>query len=194
MKKRIILACVSLLIALTTVKGQVYYLHSDNPNVKWTISPEQPVEGVKPVEGVVPGTVFTSYVAAGREEDPNFGDNIQRVDRNKYDRSFWYRTEFTLPKDFTKERVWLNMNGVNRSAEVILNGKMLGRLDGFMQRGRFDITTVVNRQGENKLEILVSIPRKPLANQGSPNYLSSGGWDWMPYVPGLNSGITDKIW
>ena len=45
MKKRIILACVSLLIALTTVKGQVYYLHSDNPNVKWTISPEQPVEG-----------------------------------------------------------------------------------------------------------------------------------------------------
>ena len=194
MKKRIILACVSLLIALTTVKGQVYYLHSDNPNVKWTISPEQPVEGVKPVEGVVPGTVFTSYVAAGREEDPNFGDNIQRVDRNKYDRSFWYRTEFTLPKDFTKERVWLNMNGVNRSAEVILNGKMLGRLDGFMQRGRFDITSVVNRQGENKLDILVSIPRKPLANQGSPNYLSSGGWDWMPYVPGLNSGITDKIW
>ena len=22
----------------------------------------------------------------------------------------------------------------------------------------------------------------------------SGGWDWMPYVPGLNSGITDKVW
>ena len=33
----------------------------------------------------------------------------------------------------------------------------------------------------------------PLANQGSPTYLSSGGWDWMPYVPGLNSGITDKV-
>lgn len=37
------------------------------------------------------------------------------------------------------------------------------------------------------------MPDTPLANQGSPTYLSSGGWDWMPYVPGLNSGITDKV-
>ena len=25
-----------------------------------------------------------------------------------------------------------------------------------------------------------------------PTYICSGGWDWIPYVPGLNSGITDK--
>ena len=28
----------------------------------------------------VPGTVFGSYVLAGKEKDPNFGDNIYQVD------------------------------------------------------------------------------------------------------------------
>lgn len=62
-----------------------------------------------------------------------------------------------------------------------------------MHRGHFNVTSLVNRDKENVLAVLVHIPDTPLANQGSPTYLSSGGWDWMPYVPGLNSGITDKV-
>ena len=114
--------------------------------------------------------------------------------RSKYDRDFYYRNHFVLPQQMQDGRVWLCMNGVNRYAEVELNGRVLGQLDGFMERGRYDITRLVDRKGENLLRVKVSIPRMPLANQGSPNYLSSGGWDWMPYVPGLNSGITDKVW
>ena len=114
--------------------------------------------------------------------------------RSKYDRDFYYRNHFVLPQQMQDGRVWLCMNGVNRYAEVELNGMVLGQLDGFMERGRYDITRLVDRKGENLLRVKVSIPRMPLANQGSPNYLSSGGWDWMPYVPGLNSGITDKVW
>ncbi len=87
----------------------------------------------------------------------------------------------------------MNFNGVNRRAEVYLNGTLLGKLDGFMHRGHFNVTSLVNRDKENVLAVLVHIPDTPLANQGSPTYLSSGGWDWMPYVPGLNSGITDKV-
>ena len=49
------------------------------------------------VKAIVPGTVFSSYVAAGLEKDPNFGDNIYKVDKKKYDRNFWYRTEFKIP-------------------------------------------------------------------------------------------------
>lgn len=98
-----------------------------------------------------------------------------------------------MPGDFTKELLWLNFNGVNRRAEIYLNGVELGRLDGFMHRGRFNITDIARRDGDNVLLVLVHIPETPLANQGSPTYLSSGGWDWMPYVPGLNSGITDKV-
>lgn len=146
------------------------------------------------VQAVVPGTVFTSYVAAGLEKDPNFGDNIYKVDRTKYDRSFWYRTEFKIPESYSKKHIWLNFKGVNRKADIYLNGKPLGKLDGFMQRGQFDITALVKRGDKNVLAVLVDIPQQPLANVGSPNYVSSAGWDWMPYVPGLNSGITDHVY
>jgi hypothetical protein len=182
------------------------YLHSDNPIVNWKVKPQDELNIQNPdflktgyntsswIDAIVPGTVFNSYVVAGQEKDPNFGNNIQQVNKEKYDRSFWYRTEFSIPEDFDKQLIWLNFNGVNRKAEVYLNGKLLGTLDGFMHRGRFNITDLADHNGKNVLAVLVHIPQTPLANQGSPTYLSSGGWDWMPYVPGLNSGITDKVY
>ncbi|MCC8172062.1 MAG: discoidin domain-containing protein [Parabacteroides sp.] len=185
--------------------AQPVYLHSDNPQTHWKVKAREEVgpdvsalcestyNASAWVDAVVPGTIFNAYVVAGLEKDPNFGDNIHQVDRSKYDRSFWYRTTFPVPDDFTKERIWLNFDGVNRRAEIYLNGVALGKLDGFMHRGRFDITKMANRDRENVLAVLVHMPDTPLANQGSPTYLSSGGWDWMPYVPGLNSGITDKV-
>lgn len=81
-----------------------------------------------------------------------------------------------------KQLTWLNFNGVNRKAEIYLNGHLLGILDGFMHRGRFNITEIVKKDQPNVLAVLVHMPQTPLANYGSPTYLSSGGWDWMPYV------------
>lgn len=189
----------------SSVFAKNIYLHSGESIVSWKLKPQAEVTDFTAiltsgynasswVDAVVPGTAFTAYVNAGLEKDPNFGDNIHKVDRAKYDRSFWYRTEFNVPSDFTKERIWLNFNGVNRKAEVYLNAQRLGELDGFMDRGRFDITAIVKRDQPNTLAVLVDMPQTPLANCGSPNYLSSGGWDWMPYVPGLNMGITDKVY
>lgn len=186
------------------VQANPVYLHSDNPQLKWKLKPQSDADkdallkngydATAWVDAVVPGTAFNSYVVAGLEKDPNFGDNIHQVDRSKYDRSFWYRTEFTVPADFNRELIWLNFNGVNRRADIYLNGQMLGTLDGFMHRGRFNVTGLVRKNASNVLAVLVHMPQTPLANQGSPTYLSSGGWDWMPYVPGLNSGITDKVY
>ena len=183
----------------------VQSLNSSNPNIQWKVKPQ--VELGKDslnlfnsgyntgswVSAIVPGTVFSSYVEAGLEKDPNYGDNVYQVDKSKYDRSFWYRAEFKVPSNFSKEKIWLNFKGVNRKGEVFLNGKKLGILDGFMQRGQFDVTGILKKNGENVLAVLVHIPEKPMANFGSPTYISSAGWDWMPYVPGLNSGITDNV-
>ena len=201
MKKSLFLF-LSMLCGLGYMYAQEYYLHSDTQH--WVVIPEceTNIEEItaadfchaEAIRAIVPGTVFTSYVNEGKESDPNFGDNIHRVDRSKYDQSFWYRAEFEIPKNFNKEYIWLNFNGINRSAEIYLNGCKLGCLDGFMQRARYDITKLSNRNSKNVLAVLVNMPATPLANQGSPTYLSSGGWDWMPYVPGLNSGITDKVW
>lgn len=199
------LAMVGSLLVSSLQAGPVY-LHSGESIVSWKLKPEAEVGTNVPallnagydtsswVDAVVPGTAFTSYVTAGLEKDPNFGDNIHNVDRAKYDRSFWYRTEFKVPADFDKALTWLNFNGVNRKAEIYLNGHLLGILDGFMHRGRFNITEIVKKDQPNVLAVLVHMPQTPLANYGSPTYLSSGGWDWMPYVPGLNMGITDKVY
>ena len=183
------LAMVGSLLVSSLQAGPVY-LHSGESIVSWKLKPEAEVGTNVPallnagydtsswVDAVVPGTAFTSYVTAGLEKDPNFGDNIHNVDRAKYDRSFWYRTEFKVPADFDKALTWLNFNGVNRKAEIYLNGHLLGILDGFMHRGRFNITEIVKKDQPNVLAVLVHMPQTPLANYGSPTYLSSGGWDW----------------
>lgn len=55
------------------------------------------------VKATVPGTVFGSYVLEGLEPDPNFADNAYKVDKAKYDRNFWYRTEFNSPEVETEK-------------------------------------------------------------------------------------------
>ena len=63
----------------------------------------------------MPGTVFSSYVRAGLEKEPTYGDNITKVDQAKYDRDFWYRTEFigSAPKSIAGRagKLWLNSGG-----------------------------------------------------------------------------------
>jgi hypothetical protein len=146
------------------------------------------------VTAVVPGTVYASFVKAGLEQDPNYADNIWKADKAKYDQDYWYITPFAAPAHAAGEIIWLNFEGVNRKADVWLNGDKIGTLDGFMQRGKFDITKALNPSGVNTLAVLVSPPQHPMANAASPTYVSSGGWDWMPYIPGLNAGITDDVY
>jgi len=78
------------------------------------------------VAAQVPGTVFGSYVKAGLEKEPTYGDNISKVDRAKYDRNFWYRAEFIVPLSDRGGKVWLNLDAVNRDADVYVNGRNTG--------------------------------------------------------------------
>jgi hypothetical protein len=149
------------------------------------------------VPGIVPGTVFYAYVKAGKEQDPDYADNIYKVDAAKYNQPFWYRSEFAMPVFKKGQRVWLKFNGVNKYADIFFNGHQLGHLAGFMQRGLYDVTDLL--KARNAVAVLVTPPKfdpehnHPLANWESPTYICAGSWDWMPAVPGLNSGITDTV-
>ena len=121
------------------------YLNSSNPKIDWKVKPQADVTDISAIQkksfatndwikSTVPGTVFADYVNAGIEKDPNYGDNIYKVDKAKYNRNFWYRTDFNVPADYTKQKIWLNFKGINRKADIYLNGIKLGSLDGFMQR------------------------------------------------------------
>jgi len=184
----------------------------------WKLCPQDEIRGDSPAlfqpgydtrswtDALVPGTTFGSFVAAGKEADPNYADNIYRVDKKKYDKDFWYRLEFAAPGIAgtagragaravpAGRRLWLHFRGVNRKGEVFFNGARLGLLDGFLQRGDYDITRLVNTRGPNVLAVLVHWPGRPIANHASPTYISSDGWDWMPPVPGLLAGITDEVY
>lgn len=190
--KRFYTLCL-LLLAATVAAQQRIPLDSRSGHIRWEV---QPLDGedLPAVEALVPGCVFASYVAAGLEEDPDFGDNAYRVDRKRYDRDFRYTGVFRTPRLAEGRTLWLHFEGVNRKAAITLNGHPLGRLDGFMQPGVYDITPLVLPDGENRLEVEVAWVGHPVPNFRSPTYISSAGWDWMPYAPGLLSGITDDVY
>lgn len=128
--------------------------------------------------------------------DPNFGDNAYKADRSKYDRNFWYRAEFATKDLPAGARRWICFEGVNRGAEVYLNGARLGsarRVYGSAACSR-SLHLRGRDAAPNVLAVLVRVPTNPIANHASPTYISSAGWDWMPYVPGLLGGITDDVY
>ena len=151
------------------------------------------------IDAIVPGTVFYSYVRAGKEKDPDYADNIYKVDHSKYNKPYWYRTTFST-SSFTKGKtVWLKFNGIHKRGEIFLNGQHIGTIKGLVERGIYNVTNLLHKRSPNVLLVIVVPPRNdpqhnhPLANWESPTYISSGSWDWMPAVPGLNSGLTDSV-
>jgi len=202
--KRILKA---LFLALLCVFVKVADAQQPIVNLKWKLAPQDDAAytvsqisnpGFKTnawINAIVPGTVFYSYVVAGKESNPDYGENIYKVDKDKYNRSFWYRTEFSGANIPTGKKIWLNFNGINKRGEVYVNGKHIGTVNGLMQSEKYNITDLINPKGTNAIAVLVFTPNTShgLANREAPTYLSSGSWDWMPSVPGLNSGITDMV-
>jgi len=178
------------------------------PQLKWKLTAQSDVNstpaeistnGFKTtgwVNAVVPATIFYSYVAAGKEPDPDYAENIYKVDATKYNKPYWYRTEFSAAGITADKRVWLNFNGINKRGEVYVNGKHIGTVNGLADKRKYDITDLVSKTKLNALAVLVFTPNTShgLANREAPTYLSSGSWDWMPAVPGLNSGLTDSVY
>ncbi len=162
------------------------------------------------IPATVPATVLSSYLNIGALPDPNYGDNQLMISDSFFYADFWYRTEFTAPKSFAGQRVWLNFDGINWKAEVFLNGEKLGRIEGGFMRGRFDVTNRINTNRKNALAIRIeknatpgSMKQKTLETAGlnggalgadNPTYHASVGWDWIPPVRGRNIGIWSHVY
>ena len=71
------------------------------------------------VKGVVPGTVFTAYVEAGIVPDPNYADNIYKVDENVFITvlSGIVRNSNSRLLIRRGKRVWLHFDNTNRFAD-----------------------------------------------------------------------------
>ena len=156
----------------------------------------------------VPGVVLTSFVEAGEVPEPTYDDNINLIPDGYFNSEFWYRDEFAVPGAMVGDKVWLNFDGINWKAEVWLNGRKLGRIEGAFTRARFDITDIVRARNYLAVRII------PNANPGevhpvdlqhhvgnggilgadNPTFHPTIGWDWIPTVPGRGIGIWGDVY
>jgi hypothetical protein len=162
------------------------------------------------LNATVPGTVLTTLVDQGVYPDPCFGLNNLMIPDTLCRMDWWYRNVFELPEGIRDERLSLLFNGINYRAEIFLNGKKLGNMEGAFIRGEFEVTSLLNRAGKNVLAVHVLPPANPgipheqsiRAGQGlnggqlsldGPTFISSIGWDWMPGIRDRNTGIWQDV-
>ena len=92
----------------------------------------------------VPTTVLAALVADKTYPDPYYGKNLRDIPGTDYPIgknfsnismpkdspfrcSWWYRTQFKLPANYTGRRVWLHFDGINNRANIWFNGHQASR-------------------------------------------------------------------
>jgi len=184
----------------------------------------------------VPTTVLRALVKAGIYPDPHFDlNNFKIPDANdtmnkrfglekfSYIKStpnpfkypYWFRTEFEIPNEKQKKKIWLNFDGINYRADIWVNGKKVAgkdKMEGMFTRFKYDITGQVNEKGKNILAVKIyqvdhtgnAIPGRQLEVFGHPRGQGkdifkdatlkfSAGWDCAPVVRDRNMGIYQDV-
>ncbi len=165
------------------------------------------------MRATVPGTVLTTLVDDGVYPDPGYGLNNLAIPESLNKQDYWYRNEFTVPASALsggRAHSELIFQGINYSASVWLNGKLLGTMKGAFRRGAFDVTAVLKPGQKNVLAVRISPPPHPgipqeqsiLGGPGEnggfetldgPTFVATEGWDWIPGVRDRNSGIWQPV-
>ena len=163
-------------------------------------------------QATVPGTVLTSLVNNGVYPEPLYGENNRpdKIPESLCRTSYWYRTSFTVPRDFAGRRVWLNFEGINYTAEVWVNGRNAGNIRGAFTRGIFDVTAFVQPGETAVVAVLIQPPPHPanpeeqtqaagtggnggVFSKDGPTFIATQGWDWIPAIRDRDMGIWQKV-
>ena len=161
-------------------------------------------------DATVPGTVLTTLVNEGVYPNPYFGLNNRLTPETLNKQDYWYRTEFTIPENFSGRHLTLQFNGINYYAEVWFNGHYLGHITGAFIRGKFEVTALAHADGKNVLAVMIAPPPDPgLLSEESvkfgprlnggklcldgPSFQCSEGWDWIPPIRDRDSGIWQDV-
>lgn len=158
----------------------------------------------------VPGSLMHALEEAGNfgPEGLFFREN-NRAAEEVARRDFLFSKEFDLPASFLEDsgsspRIYLEADGLDTLATIVLNGRELARTVNMHRRYRFDVGSRLSA-GTNRLEILFAdTPAYIEAKQRErklwhsyyemPRYAMQGfnrirkshcsfGWDWGPIVP-----------
>ncbi len=184
--------------------------NDDGANIS---SPDYSTQGWMPA--IVPGTVLNTLIHNDVYKDPYFGTNYWDIpdisghylpnscdndvpDEDVPSYTYWFRTSFNLPTLDSDTRIWLNLRGINYTAQLYLNGQAIdigypqpppintitgeplqpNEIQGMFLRHEIDITEQAKPGEENVLAICVEPPNPP----GRPG--GNGGYDY----PNVNIG------
>ena len=99
----------------------------------------------------------------------------------------WYKTEFSLPEGFAKERVILHFGAVDQKAEVFLNGVFVGSHEGGYLPFSFDISEYLDEK--NTLEVSVKDTLNDFVLPYGKQCRKRGGMWYTPVT-----GIWQTVW
>jgi exo-1,4-beta-D-glucosaminidase len=132
----------------------------------------------------VPTTVLAALVKDSVYKNIFFSKNLDKIPREQFTKPWWYRIEFTIPKDKDITTAKLEFNGINYYANIWLNGKQIAGPDttkGSFRRFEINISNAAKFGDKNVLAVEVIPPKK-----GDPTI---GFVDWNPEPPDSNMGL-----
>ena len=136
------------------------------------------------IPAVVPGSVQTALLKAGRIPDPCVGHNDE-IARGESFKTWWLRRTFEGPADSSGER--LVFGGICDSCAIWLNGEKLSEHKGMFAELTYDISSILT-EGENTIIVRLD-PAPQRIGSGEPNDFFLGmnvGW--------LNSAVINNIY
>jgi exo-1,4-beta-D-glucosaminidase len=154
----------------------------------------------------MPSTVMAALVHNRVFPDPGFGMNLRSVPGTTYPigqnfsniamppgspfrSSWWYHTNFKLPKITLGQHVWLHFDAINYRANVWLNGRQIAvssQMAGMWRLFDLDITATARPGDRNSLAVEIFPPQ--------PDDLANTWVDWNPMPPDKNMGIWRDVY
>jgi exo-1,4-beta-D-glucosaminidase len=149
------------------------------------------VIGALVTNGVLPDPYFGMNLRSFPGETGVIGDNLTGLPMppdSPFAVSWWYRTEFQVPRGHKGRRLWLNFDSINYRANIWLNGQKVAGSDQVvgMYRGfEFDVTGVAVT-GANVLAVEVFAPQ---VNDFTITFV-----DWNPLPPDKDMGVVRDVY
>ena len=154
------------------------------------------------VTATVPGNVEMDLLAAGLIDDPELGNNINKLRKFEAYR-WWYECDFNTPDFEMGERVDIVFGGIDCLGTIWVNNQLTGETKNMLIDHRFDITDLLNANGKNKIYVridpVVPTSQKYIAAAVGKRSLhraeyqhmrkasSMYGWDIMPRL--ISAGL-----
>ena len=139
----------------------------------------------------VPSTIMGVLTTDGVEPEALTAEDYQRIDKKRFDVSWWYRTTFKIESlklkvESLKPHVLLSFDGICYRANIWLNGHLVAGKDevaGTYRQFTFDVTPYVRENNVLAIEVFRAQP-------GEPNI---GFVDWNPRPADESMGLFREV-